>query len=95
MREELGLPEVPNSPKPIFRLAHEDSHLSPNLERWIEYAEARIDTSHDYDEDKADSCLDLTSDFIQDAIQLHRTMTGEEWEWGPTSRFRASTTEQS
>lgn len=78
--EELGIPEVPNSPKPIFRLGFENKLFSSTLEQWLRYAEARIDTSHDYSGEKAEECLKLMGDFIDDAIGLYQTMTGETWE---------------
>ncbi len=79
MIEELGLSSVPNSPKPLLRLANENDLLSGSLAQWFKYANVRTDTSHDYDEDKALACLDLVPDFIADAIQLYNEMTGEPW----------------
>lgn len=78
--EELGIPEVPNSPKPIIRLANENRMFASPLEKWISYAEARIDTSHDYSGEKAATALALMSDFIDDAIGLYQTMSGKSWE---------------
>jgi nucleotidyltransferase substrate binding protein (TIGR01987 family) len=78
--EGLGIPEVPNSPKPIFRLGHENKLFSSTLEQWLLYADARIDTSHDYSGEKAEESLKLMGDFIDDAIGLYQTMTGETWE---------------
>ena len=78
--EELGLPEVPNSPKPVFRLGSENNLFASTLEQWLRYADARIDTSHDYSGDKAEECLELMGDFIDDAIGLYQTLTGETWE---------------
>lgn len=77
--EELGLPDVPNSPKPILRLAHENKLLVSPIERWLKYADARTDTAHDYSGEKADDCLGLMGEFIADAIALYQTMTGETW----------------
>lgn len=77
---ELGVPETPNSPKPIFRLAHENDLLAAPVEQWFRYAGARIDTSHDYDGRKANACLTLVPDFIDDAIGLYRTLSGAPWE---------------
>ena len=77
--EELGIAETPNSPKPIFRLAHENSLFAVPLEQWLKYADARVDTSHDYDSAKAQACLELIPDFIDDAIGLYQTMSGETW----------------
>ena len=77
--EELGLAEVPNSPNPIFRLAFENGLFRVPLEQWMRYASARTDTSHDYDGEKAKACLELMPDFIDDAIGLYQTMSGETW----------------
>ncbi len=78
--EELGIPEVPNSPKPIFRMAFENKLFVSPLEQWLRYADARIDISHDYSGKKAEECLALMKDFIDDAIGLHQTMTEKTWE---------------
>jgi nucleotidyltransferase substrate binding protein (TIGR01987 family) len=77
--EILGLPETPNSPKPIFRLAAENRLFHSPIQQWLNYANARIDTAHDYDGDKAMACLALMHDFIEDVIQLYQTMTGQTW----------------
>lgn len=74
--ENLGLPEVPNSPKPVFRIAFENL-LFPSLENWLKYADARVD---DYSGDKAESCLKLMGDFIHAAMSLYQTLTKEPWE---------------
>ncbi|WP_333873564.1 nucleotidyltransferase substrate binding protein [Methylobacter sp.] len=78
--EELGIPEVPNSPKPTLRLAFENQLFSSPIEQWLHYANARIDTANDYDKDKAEQCLMLMKDFIDDAIGLYQTMTRTTWE---------------
>ena len=79
LTEELGVAEAPNSPKPIFRLAHENDLLVSALEQWLSYADARTDTSHDYDGERARSCLALVPDFIDDAIGLYQTMSRMTW----------------
>jgi hypothetical protein len=78
--EELGLPDVPNSPRPIFRLAHENNLLKSPVENWMEYAQSRIDTSHDYSGEKSQQALTLMPRFIADAILLYQTMSGNSWE---------------
>ncbi|WP_394753930.1 nucleotidyltransferase substrate binding protein [Crenothrix sp.] len=78
--ETLGLPEVPNSPKPIFRIAADNLLFRANTEQWLGYADARIQTSHDYNGDKAQAALALMADFIADAIALYQTLTEETWE---------------
>ncbi|MCV3290956.1 nucleotidyltransferase substrate binding protein [Aeromonas media] len=77
---ELGLPDVPNSPKPIFRLAGENLLLVSPVEHWMRYADARIGTAHDYDGEKATLCLALVPAFIADATALYQTMSKERWE---------------
>lgn len=77
---ELGIPSVPNSPKPVFRLAAENLVLRTPIEQWIKYANARIDTSHDYDGEKAQACLLVVPAFIADSIQLYVSMSRGEWD---------------
>ena len=80
LTEALGVAEAPNSPKPIFRIAHENHLLASSLEQWLRYADARIDTSHDYDGEKALNCIALVPDFMDDAIGIYQTMSGATWE---------------
>ena len=76
---KLGIPEIPNSPKAVFRLAHENQLLASSIETWLTYADTRTDTAHDYDQNKAGKCLIQLETFIRDAIQLYQSMTGEVW----------------
>lgn len=78
--EELGLPDVPNSPKPVLRLAAENDLLASPVECWFGYADARTATAHDYSGEKAEDCLELMGTFVDDAIGLYQTLTGESWE---------------
>ena len=78
--EGLGIPEVPNSPKPIIHMANENNLFVSSLEQWLSYADARIHTSDDYSREKAEEALLLMSDFINDAISLYQTMSGNIWE---------------
>ncbi|MEE8423382.1 MAG: HI0074 family nucleotidyltransferase substrate-binding subunit [Thermodesulfobacteriota bacterium] len=77
--EEEGIVEIPNSPKSIFRIAAENKTIE-DAESWIDYVNKRIATSHDYCGDKADTTLEIISDFITDAIGLYETMSGRKWE---------------
>ena len=79
LAEELGVPDAPNSPKPVFRLAFENNLLPLQIEKWLDYANSRINTSLDYDEGKARRCLGIIGDFIDDATGLYETMSGETW----------------
>lgn len=79
LMEELGLPEVPNSPKPILRIANENSVLPSDITLWLSYADARIGTSHDYSGTKALDALKLMNTFVPDAIKLYEAMSQEKW----------------
>ncbi len=80
LNEELGIADLPNSPKPVFRIAHENLPFPAPLDQWLGYAEARINTSHDYDGEKAEACLELVPAFIADARDLYETMSGATWQ---------------
>ncbi len=80
LQEELGLADVPNSPRPILQLADSNNLLSSPYSQWNQYIDARIGTTHDYSEEKAKKALGIVGNFIDDAIGLYQTMTGETWE---------------
>ena len=77
---ELGLADLPNSPRPLFRIAAENRMLDSPVEQWLRYVEARVDTTHDYDGEKAKACLELVPDYIADAVGIYEVMTGNAWE---------------
>lgn len=79
LNEELGIADVPNSPKPIFRLANENDMLSSQIAGWLRFANARIDTSHDYDGEMAKACLGIVPEYIERAIALYQTMSDKRW----------------
>ena len=64
----LGLPDIPNSPKPILRLAYENGILSADITFWLKVADTRVATSHDYSSAKADACIELLPTFL-DALE--------------------------
>ena len=78
--EEIGLADVPNSPKPIIKLAGQNDLLSASVEQWLKYADARTSTSHDYSGKKAEGTLLIVGDFINDAINLYKTLAVTPWE---------------
>ena len=80
LTEELGIPDAPNSPKPVLKLAYENDLFANPLEQWLLYADARTSTAHDYSGEKAQACLEIIGDFIDDAIGLYQTMSGETWD---------------
>jgi len=80
MRNELGLPDIPNSPKPILKLAGQNTILPSTVEQWLAYADARTATAHDYSGEKAQQTLMMMGAFITDMIVLYQALTGEIWE---------------
>lgn len=43
--------------------------------QWRKYIDARNNTAHEYDCDKAEACLKLVSDFIKKAVDFDRTLS--------------------
>ena len=84
--DRIALADVPNSPKPIFRLANQNSLFRSPIDQWLMYAQKRIDTSDDYDGEKANACLDVVADFIDDAVDLYDTMSGETGQGDPAPK---------
>lgn len=78
--EEIGLADVPNSPKAVIKVAAQHDLLPSCVEKWLAYANARTDTAHDYSGDKAASTLTVVKDFIDDAIALYKKMSLESWQ---------------
>lgn len=79
LKEALGLPNVPNSPKPLFRIANENRLLTSDVAQWLIYADTRIATSHDYDGEKAKAALNIMDAFIKDSVRLYVTISGDTW----------------
>ena len=77
--EEIGLPDVPNSPKPILKIAAQNDLLGKSVERWLDYADARVSTAHDYSRKKAKLVLKRVDAFIKDVIALYQRMSGAQW----------------
>lgn len=78
--EEMGLLELPNSPKPILRAASDNELLASPIEQWFDYLDARNGTAHDYSQEKAEETLEQAALFVDDAIGLYQTLSGEIWE---------------
>ncbi len=75
--ETLGIDEVSNSPRPVFRIANENHLLAAGGEQWELYVQTRIDTTHDYDREKAANAIAIMPAFLDDAIRLYSALTGE------------------
>ncbi len=78
LEKELGLPDVPSSPKPIFKLSFSNKLIN-EVELWITFNDIRTDTSHDYSATKADVSLQNIEIFIREAIELYQKISGTQW----------------
>jgi len=78
LTEELGIPEMPNSPKPIFQIAFENM-LFLNILQWKEYADVRINTSLNYTNSETFNTFCLVNKFIPDVINLYEKISGKKW----------------
>ncbi len=79
LEQDLGIANLPNGPKPLFRIANENNLFKDGVEPWLEYSNARNSTSHDYSGKKALAALDIMGYFIHDAIHLYETMSHDTW----------------
>jgi len=82
MTEVLGLPEIPGSPKPVFRSAYENNLIPSEecLERWFTYASIRVDTTHAYDIEAKERALAHVESFIADAVRVYEAITETKWQ---------------
>ena len=78
--DELRLPEVPSSPKPVFRIAAQNRLLGDSAPRWQLYAKTRVETTHMYDEEKVVAALTLIPEFIADAAGLYSVLMQDRWD---------------
>ena len=75
LQEEGVLTEQANSPKMIFRKAHEAGFIDKeDLESFFNYIDLRIGTSHDYNLVKAEEALKKMGDFIQDVSHIYNLL---------------------
>lgn len=79
LRDELRLPEVPSSPKPVFRIAAQNRLLDDSASRWQLYAKTRVETTHMYDEEKVLAALALIPEFIVDVAELYGVLAPDRW----------------
>lgn len=63
----------PLSRKDLFRMGGERG-IVENVEAWLVYHRARNETSHTYDEDKAEQVYDVARQFAGDAEKLLREL---------------------
>lgn len=70
LKENIGTASVDGvTQRNLFRLGSEN-RLIADVERWMEYHEARNSTSHTYDEDAAENVFAEATEFVHDAKHL-------------------------
>ena len=75
-QKRSGLPRIPSSPLPIFRIMHESELIDKGMqERLVAYNDLRGDTAHDYSMEKSEKVLIKIGSFIQDTTELYQEMT--------------------
>ncbi|MBI5185892.1 MAG: nucleotidyltransferase substrate binding protein [Nitrospinae bacterium] len=59
----------------LIRIGNEKGMLRSDWPRWKAYRQARADSSHAYDEDKADAVYQIAHDFLIEAGHLYKKLT--------------------
>jgi nucleotidyltransferase substrate binding protein (TIGR01987 family) len=77
--KEFGIADIPNSPKPVFRIASENKILCV-VEQWLAYAELRTETTHEYGVEILQKAIGEMKSFIEDVIKLYEKISGEKWQ---------------
>ncbi len=68
--DEIDVSTIQN----MIRTGNEKGLLRSDWLRWKEYRQARTNSSHTYDEDKAESVYRIAPDFLQEARYLHQQL---------------------
>jgi len=74
LHAELRIPDLPNSPRPVFRVAAENHLVGDGGQRWQDYSSARIQTTHMYSPEIVQSAIALMPTFIRDTADLIQRM---------------------
>ncbi|MCX7117876.1 MAG: HI0074 family nucleotidyltransferase substrate-binding subunit [Legionellales bacterium] len=59
----------------LIRLGNEKGLLRSDWNEWRTYRQARTDSTHTYDEEKAEEVFAITPDFLEEARYLLQTLT--------------------
>ncbi|MCK4690505.1 MAG: nucleotidyltransferase substrate binding protein, partial [Desulfuromonadales bacterium] len=60
----------------LIRTGNEQGLLRSDWSRWKAYRQARTDSSHTYDLDKAIAVYQIAADFLEEAEYLYRELMG-------------------
>ena len=70
-QEEIMLSTFSN----LIRIGNEKGLLRSDWKKWQTYRQARTDSSHTDDEDKAEAVFAIAPDFLAEACYLYQTLT--------------------
>lgn len=62
----------------LIRRGNEQGLLRSDWLRWKIYRQARTDSSHTYDADKAEKVYEIAPDFLEEAIFLHQQLVSRD-----------------
>jgi nucleotidyltransferase substrate binding protein (TIGR01987 family) len=79
LQEVEKMTDIPASPNGVFRKAFVALVIT-DVEKWMNFNDKRIATSHDYDASKASETFEVIADFISEAIALYEKISGERWQ---------------
>lgn len=69
--EEIDLSSFQNQ----IRMGNERGLLRSDWSKWRTYRQARTDSSHTYDEEKAEAVFQVANDFLDEARHLYRELS--------------------
>lgn len=69
--EEIDLSTFQN----IIRMGNEKGVVRSDWAKWRTYRQARTDSSHTYDEEKAEAVFEITTDFLDEARYLFEELS--------------------
>lgn len=70
LHAEMRIPEIPNSPRPVFRIAVENHLMGDGAQRWQDYSSMRIKTTHMYSPEIVGSAIAIMPTFVRDTVDL-------------------------
>ena len=74
LQDNIGLSSLPNGPKPLFRVAGEN-HIIFDIEKWFNYNNKTITTSHNCLKKQEEETMDVIEDFIIDVSIVYKKIS--------------------
>lgn len=74
LHAELRIPDIPNSTRPVLRIAAENHLLGDGSQRWQDYSNSRIQTTHMYNPEIVESAIAVMPTLICETANLIQRM---------------------